>query len=200
MDNFIIINEKIITSKYVLDLIDVIKKAEGDEEERKSILFSEFQKLILQGKITFGYVYTDNKENELRGRIGSFSGFRHGTQFLKFIPENKRPKSRSTERTCLRYYDFGRLNWRSFKKNLFVVATSFFSDTDQKWYDNPEEAGFKSNWRNINYKYKRVERPDTSEEMIKREKINQKEAQKRQNQIEKQMKKVSVKNGKINIV
>jgi len=194
--NFTILDDKIITSRYVLDMLDVINKAKGDDES-KGILFDEFQKLILQGKITFGYVYTKNEENELRGRVGSFSGFRHGTQFLKLIPDNKRPKTRSTEPTCLRYYDFGRMNWRSFKKNLFIIATSFYSDKDQKWFDNPLDAGFKSNWRNINYKYKRVERADTTEEMIKRAKINKKEDEKRQTQIDKQRKKVTIKDGKI---
>lgn len=196
--NYTIINDKIITSNYVLDIINIIQKSKDDEEIKK-VLFNEFEKLILQGKITFSYVYTNNKENELRGRIGHFSGFRHGTQFLKLIPENKRPKSRSTERTCLRYYDYGRMNWRSFKKNLFIVATSFYSDKDKKWYDNPEEAGFKSNWRNINSRYKRVERPDTAEESMKREKINKKENEKRQTQIEKQKKRFSIQDGKIKI-
>lgn len=186
--NYTVLDDKIITSRYVLDMLDVINKSK-DDDESKGILFNEFEKLVLQGKITFGFVYTNNDENQLRGRVGKFSGFRHGTQYFKIIPENKRPKSRSTEKTCLRYYDLGKMGWRSFKKNLFVVATSFFSETDNKWFDNPEDAGFKTNWRNINYKYKRIDREDTEEERLKREKINKKEEQKRADQIEKTSKK-----------
>ena len=182
MSNFTILNNKIITSPYVLDIFNIIEKSE-DSEGVKKVLYDEFSKLVLQGKITFGFVYTNNKENELRGRIGKFSGFRTGSQFLKLIPTNKRPKSRSTEPTCLRYYDFGRMAWRSFKKDLFVVATSFWSEADQKWYDDPYKAGFESNWKNINSKYKRYNRPDTPEEMIKRAKINAKEEAKRNDQI-----------------
>ena len=184
MSNYTIIDNKIITSSYVLDMFDIINKAENDDEVKK-VLYDEFSKLILQGVVTFGFVYCNNEENDLRGRIGKFSGFRTGTQFLKLIPTNKRPKSRSSEQTCLRYYDRGRMAWRSFKKDLFVVATSFWSEKDQTWYDDPYKAGFESNWKNINSKYKRYNRPDTPEEMIKRAKINAKEETKRNDQIAK---------------
>lgn len=201
--NYTIIGGKIISSSYVLDMFNYIEKAQEDDispDDVRKVLFDEFEKLVLQGKITFGFVYTENKENELRGRIGNFSGFRTGTQFLKLIPANKRPKSRSTEETCLRYYDFGRMAWRSFKKTLFVVASSFFNDKDGKWYDTPEAAGFTSNWKNINSKYKRSERKDTKAEALKRAKIEDKEIDKRNTQIAKQQKKrYKIKNGKIGI-
>lgn len=185
MNNFVILNDKIITSRYVLDMMEFIQKAENNEESKK-VLYDEFSKLVLQGLITFSYTYTDNEENRLRGRVGKFSGFRHGTQYLGLIPDNKRPKSRSSEPTCLRYYDMGRMSWRSFKKNLFVVATSFLDKRDGKWKDNPINAGFKSNWNEIRYMnngFKRKERSDTKEEKLIREKINKKELDKRNRQI-----------------
>lgn len=191
MENFSIINDKIITSRYTLSLLDLIKKSEDNNdfsEQTKIDLFSEFKNLILQGKITFGYQYCDNEENRLRGRVNKFSGFRTGTQKFKLIPDNKRPKSESEEQTCLRYYDFGRENWRSHKKDLFVVATSFWSETENKWYDAPEKAGFKSKFYNTNGKYKRVDREDTQEEKIKRNKINSNEEEKRNKQILTQIK------------
>jgi hypothetical protein len=189
--NYTILNNRIITSQYVIDLLDEIKKSDDDidlHEQVRYDLFNEFSNLILQGKITFGFVYTDNEENKLRGRVGNFSGFRTGTQKFKLIPNNKLPKEESKEPTCLRYWDFGRSDWRSFKKDLFIVATSFYNDEENKWYDDPEKAGFKSKFYNTNGRYKRVERKDTLEEKQKRDKINLKEETKRETQIQKELK------------
>src|SRR5690606_29220337 len=132
MNNFIILNDKIITSKYVLDLTNYIEKSK-DKFKAEKVLLSEFKKLVLQGKVTFLYLYCDNKENQLRGRVRASAGFRNGTQRLDFIPNNKWPKSRSKNTTALRYYDFGRENWRSFRLNSFIVATSFWDDTEKRW-------------------------------------------------------------------
>lgn len=190
MSNFIILDNKIITSKYVLDVFDFIEKSNNTREEKGKVLFDEFQKVILQTKCTFGFTYTDNSENALRGRVGAFSGFRQGTQRLSLMPNNKWPKSRSKEPTCLRYYDFGRMAWRSLKKDRFAVATSFWNEEEQKWVDTPDKANISSNWnkiKNLNSlsKHKQSNRPDTIEEQTKREKVNKRELEKRNRQISK---------------
>lgn len=190
MSNFIILNNKIITSKYVLDVFSFIEKADKTKDEKEKVLLNEFQQIILQTKCTFGYTYTDNTENALRGRIGAFSGFRQGTQRLLLIPNNMWPKSRSKEPTCLRYYDFGRMAWRSFKKNRFVVVTSFWNEKEQKWVDTPDQANISSNWGEIKKLNKlsdhiKSNRPDTESERLKREKINKLEEEKRTRQINK---------------
>ena len=173
----------------MLDMCDFIEKADIPKKEKEKILFGEFQKVILQTRCTFGFTYTDNDENVLRGRVGRFSGFRNGTQRLDFIPNNKWPKSRSSERTLLRYWDEGRSGWRSFKKDRFVVVTSFWDEKNKKWVDTPDQANVSSNWKEIRSlnkisDYKQSNRPDTKEEKIKRERVAKKEFEKRQRQIQ----------------
>lgn len=194
MSNYRIINNKIITSKYFLSLFDMIEKSKSNEN-LKNILFNEFQKVVLQTKCTFGFVYVDNNENKLRGRVGKFSGFRHGTQRLDLIPDNKWPVERSKDKKNLRYWDFGRSSWRSFNKQNFVIATSFWNNDLKKWVDTPEEANIESDWKiisklNLEKDYIKSNREDTEEEKIKRDKINKKENKKRLEQIEKTNKKI----------
>lgn len=207
MSNFTILNDKIITSKYVLDLINHIEKAESKDEAEK-VLYNEFSKLILQGKVTFLFLYCDRYENRIRGRVRASAGFRHGTQRKDFIPDNKWPKTRSKNKTALRYYDFGRAGWRSFRKNHFIVATSFWDDRENKWKDNPYDAGFTSDWDKIKglnrlEDYKPVNRPDTKEEREKRDKVIKREAEKRVRQIKKTQNKIKkslvIENGIIKI-
>lgn len=185
-----------VIGSYYDDILDFIEKSDYSEEEVRIVLFQEFRKLILQGKITFMFTYCDSVENRLRGRVGSSSGFRHGTQRLSLIPNNRWPKKRSKNQTALRYYDFGRYDWRSLRKDLFVVATSFFDERDKKWKTNPLEAGFTTNWKDIVglnrlKDYKKVYRQDTREEETMRELIKRREAAKRLRQIEKTLKKKS---------
>lgn len=183
-------------SKYLQDIEDWIQKSDdGTEESQTEIasrLSSEFDRLSMQGKVTFGFRYCDNAENKMRGRVGMYSGWRTGTRAYKFIPENRIPFSRSTEPTCIRYYDFGRMAWRSFKKTLFVVCSSFYSAEEDKWFDTPEEAGFTSGWDNENHLFHRVERDDTPEEEEKRNKISRKLVQQRNAQIERNRKKRTI--------
>lgn len=188
MSNFAILNNKIITSRYTLDVIDYIEKS--NDKDKNRVLLKEFSKLILQGKVTFLYLYCDRHENRIRGRVRSSAGFRTGTQRLKIIPNNKWPKSRSKNRTALRYYDFGREGWRSFRKDSFIVATSFWDAREEKWKDNPYDAGFTSNWNAIRGLNKlgdhvRVDRPDTEQERLKRIKVAERERLKREEQIKK---------------
>lgn len=194
MNNFIVLNEKIITSKYVLDLTNYIEKAE-DKSKAEKILLGEFEKIVLQGKVTFMYLYCDRHENRIRGRVRASAGFRHGTQRKDFIPDNKWPKTRSSNKTALRYYDFGRAGWRAFRKDCFIVATSFWDDSDNKWKDNPYDAGFTSDWDKIKdlnrlEDYIPSDRPDTEEEMKKRQKVTKQEAEKRERQINKTKSKI----------
>ncbi len=168
-------------------MVNYIEKAEAKED--KKILFDEFRKLILQGKITFTYLYCDREENRLRGRVRSSSGFRNGTQRLDLVPDNKYPKTRSPNTTALRYWDFGRSGWRSFRKDHFVVATSFWDAENNEWKDNPYDAGFVSDWRKIRYlnrlsKYVQSDRPDTPQEIAKRLSVAKKEREKRKRQIQ----------------
>lgn len=154
----------------------------------------------MQGKITFGFRYCDNHENRLRGRVGSYSGWRNGTRAFKHMPSNKIPINRSDELTCIRYYDLGRMGWRSFKKSLFVVCSSFYSELDGQWHDTPEAAGFKRTWRNTNDQYSREDREDTAEEKAKRKKIEEKEVAKRERQVlatQKRLMKSEVVDGRI---
>lgn len=187
--NYTLVEGKIITAQYVLDMLDFISKAEDNTQARK-ILIGEFQKLILQGKITFAYTYADNGENRLRGRIGRMAGFRTGTQRLKLIPSNRWPKTRSKNTTAIRYYDFGRMGWRALRKDCFVVATSFYDIRDKKWKDDPYEAGFTSNWNrikglNLLKNYIPTSNAESPEELQKRHQIENKEAKKRIEQIRK---------------
>lgn len=192
--NYVRMDDHFFTNPYTVDALSLIQKAHTDEqkEEVYEVLLAEFQRLVLQGLIMFGYVYTDNDENKERGRVGKFSGFRKGTQYLRHIPDNKRPRSRSSEPTCLRYYDFGRMNWRSFKKDNFVVATSFYDQRDGKWKDNPYDAGFQSEWVKIaklNNGFRFKDRPDTAEEAKLRKQIAAKEKERREREINKTSKK-----------
>jgi hypothetical protein len=182
-----------LKSSYLSQIEDWIQKSDdGSVESQEHIasqLSVEFDRLSLQGKVTFGFRYCKNEENELRGRVGMYSGWRVGTRAFKFIPDNRIPFSRSKEPTCIRYYDFGRMSWRSFKKNLFVVCSSFYSAEEDKWFDTPEEAGFTSTWNNDNHLYQRVEREDSVEENAKRAKIFRQQRDKRTAQIERNRKK-----------
>lgn len=181
-------NGKIVFKKSYFQQIDdwINKSDDGNTEKQEEIamqLSDQFEMLSLQGKVTFGFKYCDNAENKLRGRIGKYSGWRTGTRDFKMMPDNKIPKSISKEPTCIRYYDFGRMNWRSFKRTLFVVCSSFFNSKDGKWYDNPTDAGFKNTWQSDNHLGMRNDRPDTKEESEKRTIINKKEQEKRDRQI-----------------
>lgn len=193
-----VVNGKIVLfntktkSDYFNEINDWIEKSDNGEEDRQleisEQLALEYEKMSLQGKITFGFKYCENEENKLRGRVGKFSGWRTGTRAFKLMPDNKIPKSFSEEKTCIRYYDFGRMSWRSFKRDLFVVCTSFYNESDGQWYDNPEQAGFKNTWRNSNYKFKRSNRKDSQDEKVKRGKIILKEEIKRDKQIDTEIK------------
>lgn len=189
-------NQNPIKSSYFLKVENWIQKSDdGTPESREHIslaLSSEFDRLSMQGKVTFGFRYCKNRENELRGRVGMYSGWRNGTRALKFIPDNRIPFSRSKEPTCIRYYDFGRMDWRSFKKDLFVVCSSFYNAEEDKWVDTPEEAGFSSSWDNENHLFQRVEREDTAEEASKRAQIFRAQAVKRASQIERNRKKRTI--------
>lgn len=193
-DGKIILENKFGRGEYFDSINNWIEKSDkGDKKSQELIarqLSREFEMLSMQGRLIFGFKYTNNLENRLRGRVGRFSGWRQGTRRLKLIPNNKRPISVSKEPTCIRYYDISKMSWRSFKKGLFVVATSFYNEREQKWVDTPEEANFRRTWINDNWKYDRVDRMDTQEELKARQKIQLKEQVKREKQIQQTAKKL----------
>lgn len=170
---------------YFLRVEDMIQKGDFPLEKVKKYLLDEFIKYSLQTKVTFGFRYTKNKENILRGRVGRYSGFRTGTRRFKLIPGNEIPVNRNPDETGLRYYDFGRGSWRSFKKDMFVVCFAFWSEELNKWCESPEEAKLTN--QDDNYKYKRINTPLTEEQKKLKNKAAKKDAEKREREIKKML-------------
>lgn len=186
--------DKYKNGSYFYRINNLISKADdGSNEAQERIkrqLSREFEQFSMQGKVTIGYRYCDREENRQRGRVGSFAGWRVTTRAYKYMPPNVIPETRSKNKTAVRYYDFGRADWRSYRKDYFVVMSSFWSEEKQEWVDTPEEAGFKRTWKNDNKKYKK-DREFFDEELDKKKKAAKlKDIKKKKEQIEKQKKKM----------
>lgn len=185
--------DKYKNGNYFYRINDFISKADdGTEEAQERIkkkLNKEFQQFSMQGKVTIGYRYCDREENRLRGRVGTFAGWRVTTRAFKFMPPNVIPETRSKNKTAVRYYDFGRADWRSYRKDYFVVMSSFWNEEKQEWVDTPEAAGFKRTWKNDNHKYEKDKTFFDEELEKKKRKAKEKDIKKRKEQIEKQKKK-----------
>jgi len=182
---------------YGQEIKDSIEKAQKDgisNEKIRYVLLEDFQRYAKQTKIIFQYQYCDREENRLRGRVGHIAGFRVGTQCFKYIPANQIPQNKKPANNLERYYDFGRAGWRSFRINCFVVISSFWDTVSKTYVDTPEQAGLKRNPRNMNYRYKYQDIPDTEEEKKKRASVREKEEIKRSKQIQETAQKMAQSN------
>lgn len=166
-----------------IDYIEKARRAGVSDQEISAYLLEDFQIYAKKTKLIFQYLYCDRYENEIRGRVGKTAGWRTGTQAFMLIPANKRPRNRSTNTTAERYYDFGRMNWRAFRKNYFIVISAFLNKKTGKYEDTPEKAGLKRDTHNMNHLFEYRDIPETAEEVQKRAEIRQKEEIKRDKQI-----------------
>lgn len=113
----------------------------------------DFLKYSSQTKLIFGFVYTDNPENRLRNRTGTFSGWREGTRSFSYIENAHIPIHKNKDKDSITYYDINRVSWRKFKGPNFVKILYFWNEKEKDWKSTPEEAGlnpsFTLKWFNV---------------------------------------------------
>lgn len=146
-------------------------------------LLREFQDYARHTSVIIMYKYCDNAENRLRGRVNTLAGSRIGTIDFSIIPDNRIPNTHRPIENLTRYYDLNRADWRSFRDNMFIVITAFFNKKTKEYVDTPEEAGLRRNKPDKNYLFKKVNRTDTSQEVMKRQQVIQREQEKREREI-----------------
>ena len=173
---------------------DLIKSALKDPKKNDKVqkkLLKDFQDFGHQTKLIILFVYCNRPENVERGRVGQVAGWRLGSICFRMIPDNKRPQSRKPEDGAVRYYDYFRANWRSFRRSCFVKIGFFWDEKNNDFVEDPRECGLKRNAKNTNSEYPYKARRDTSEERKKRRDVEYKEAEKRAREIEKTQKKLN---------
>lgn len=173
---------------YYQEQLDIIEKAQKQgipEGEIKKYLIQEFDIYAKKTNVIITFVYCDRRENVERSRVGKSAGWRVATQAFNLIPENKRPQIRSANTTATRYWDRGRSAWRAFRKDCFIVISSFQNTKTKKFEDTPEGAGLKRNKRNVNHLFKYKDRRDTPEEKAKQMRVSKREEEKKSRELKK---------------
>ncbi|WP_277486720.1 SH3 beta-barrel fold-containing protein [Catalinimonas alkaloidigena] len=119
-----------------------IDSVEGDPIELERIALStlsDFQKYSKLTKVRFIFRYANNEYNRDRGRAGNISATRTATTNLSIVPISKHPRSRNSDTSTVRFYDFNRAGWRSFRRDNIVILTEVFSVEKNRWTTDLDE-------------------------------------------------------------